>query len=72
MIPTTAHIINIIEQQAQEDNMLLDIIFKPIDVTQSDLWLAGVNEEKKIEVDEEKEIEDIIYNIQHDEQDLDN
>ena len=51
-IPTTAHIINLIEKQAQEDNMPLGITFKPIDVTQPHLWLAGVDEEKESEVDE--------------------
>ena len=61
-IPTTAHIINIIEKQAQDNNMPLGITFKSRDVTQPHLWLAGADEEKESEVDEEK----------HDEQNLDN
>ena len=41
-IPTPAYVINIIEQQAQEDNMPIDITFKPKDKSCTHLRLAGV------------------------------
>ena len=43
-IPTPAHIINIIEKQAQEDKLPMGITFKPIDPSNNDLWLAGVED----------------------------
>ena len=41
-IPTPANIINIIEQQAQDNNMPIGITFKPIDKSYPHLRIAGV------------------------------
>ena len=64
-IPTTANIINIIEQQAQEDNMPIGITFNPTD--EQHLWLAGVDEE-----DEQRETEQTQSNNNDERENLNN
>ena len=57
-IPTPAYIINIIEQQAQDDNMPIGIAFKPKDKSYTHLWLAGVESD----VDNKDQMESDINN----------
>ena len=61
-IPTPSNIINIIEQQAQEDNMPIGIAFKPIDTSYTHIWLAGVDSDKDHDIQIEEQTDQTLDN----------
>ena len=60
-IPTPAHIIKEIENQAKQDNMPFGITFKP-KIARHHIWLTGVDINQEIDKDEaENKINQQLY-----------